>query len=291
MTSDLSMHSKRTKPQNGLSRWLKPILLPVLFLIFWQWQANAIDNMVILPTLGEVVAILAKPFDNLLRMGSMMDSVGISLVRVLIAYFTAILLAVPLGMFIGYFPGVRDYLSFFIHLFKPIAPLAWVPLVLAWFGISSIGTLVQPDNIHVYSYLHNIKLSMLFIIAIGAFFPILTNTIFGVSTVRETLIDAARTLGASNKDLFLKVLLPASLPSIVTGLKTGLGIAWMCLVSAEMLPGSMAGVGYLITHAYSVARTDVVIAGMIAISIIGGMIDWIFNAIESRFFGWKKKET
>lgn len=273
------------------NNWIKSILLPLLFLAFWEWQAHSIDNIVILPTLGEVISILIRPFDDLLKMGSMMDSVGISLVRVLIAYGTAILFAVPLGMFIGYYSWARQYLSFFFNLFKPIAPLAWVPLVLAWFGVSSLGTIFQPTDLHVYSYFHNIKISMLFIISIGAFFPILTNTVFGVSTVRETLIDAAKTLGASNKDLFIKVLLPASMPSIVTGLKTGLGIAWMCLVSAEMLPGSMAGVGYLITHAYSIARTDVVIAGMIAISAIGALIDRIFIVIEARFFGWKKKES
>ncbi len=285
------MNSPNNSVKTARRNWLKPLILPILFLLFWQWQAATIDNMVILPTLGEVVSILVRPFDDLLKMGSMLDSVGISLVRVLIAYTTAIALAVPLGMFIGYFPAAREYLSFFFNLFKPIAPLAWVPLVLAWFGVSSLGTVFQPTDIHVYAYFHNIKISMLFIIAIGAFFPILTNTIFGVSTVRETLIDAGKTLGATNRDLFVKVLFPASLPSIVTGLKTGLGIAWMCLVSAEMLPGSMAGVGYLITHAYSIARTDVVIAGMIAISAIGAVIDWVFIAIETRFFGWKKKES
>ncbi|NCC98013.1 MAG: ABC transporter permease subunit, partial [Synergistales bacterium] len=129
---------------------------------------------------------------------------------------------------------------------------------------------------------------MLFIIFIGSFFPILINTIHGVSGVRSTLIDSARVLGASERDIFLKILLPAAAPSIVTGMRLGLGGAWMCLVAAEMMPGSISGVGYLITHAYTVARTDIVMAGMISIGMIGIVIDGTFRFFEDRYFSWQR---
>ena len=97
-----------------------------------------------------------------------------------------------------------------------------------------------------------------------------------------------RVLGASESGIFLKILLPAAAPSIVNGLRIGLGVAWMCLVSAEMLPGSLSGVGYLITHAYTVGRTDVVIAGMACISAVGALLDLAFQWFEKRHYSWKQ---
>jgi len=101
-------------------------------------------------------------------------------------------------------------------------------------------------------------------------------------------LDSARVLGASEWDIFRKILLPASSPSIVNGMRIGLGVAWMCLVSAEMLPGSLSGVGYLITHAYTLARTDIVIAGMISIGVIGAFLDLSFRLVEDRKFVWTR---
>ena len=129
---------------------------------------------------------------------------------------------------------------------------------------------------------------MIFIIFIGAFYPILTSSIHGVQNVRSTLLDSARVLGAGEGDIFRKILLPAALPSIVNGMRIGLGVAWMCLVSAEMLPGSLSGVGYLITHAYTLARTDIVIAGMISIGVVGAFLDLFFRLIEERKFVWTR---
>ena len=130
---------------------------------------------------------------------------------------------------------------------------------------------------------------MIFLIALGSFFPIWGNVMFGVSNVQKTLIESAKVLGAGEKDIFFRVLIPAGAPSIVNGLRMGLTSAWVCLVSAEMLPGSMCGVGYLITHAYELARMDLVITGMICIGIIGAFMDGIFRIISSRCFSWMNK--
>ncbi|MGB4043499.1 MAG: ABC transporter permease subunit, partial [Thermacetogeniaceae bacterium] len=163
----------------------------------------------------------------------------------------------------------------------------WVPLVMAWFGVASFATLFGVGEGQLYIWLNNLKLSMVYIIFIGAFFPVVTSTIYGVRSVNKTLIDGTLVLGADSRQIFTKVLLPAAAPSIVNGMRTGLGVAWMCLVAAEMLPGSISGVGYLITHAYTVAQTDIVIAGMISIGAVGALLDGLFRLFENKKFKWQ----
>jgi NitT/TauT family transport system permease protein len=264
------------------------LLVPCLFLLFWDFIARQLSNEVILPGIGQVAELFMSPTESLIAMGSLAVNVAVSLVRVLTGYLLAVCLAVPLGIVMGYYGTVFKLLNGFVALFRPIPPLAWVPLVLAWFGIASLATVFEVERGHAYLYLNNLKFSMIFIIFIGAFYPILTSTIHGVINVRSTLLDSARVLGASEKDIFRKILLPASSPSIVNGMRIGLGVAWMCLVSAEMLPGSLSGVGYLITHAYTMARTDIVIAGMISIGAVGAVLDLFFRMIEDRKFRWTR---
>ncbi len=273
-----------------VKRYISPVILPIFFLILWQFFSVKLNNPIVLPSVTEVLVILARPNSSLLSLGSLIRNTLISILRVGIGYILAILLAIPLGMLIGYSRRIEEFLMPFLNLFRPIAPLAWVPLVLAWFGVASLASIFNIEQGGLYSLFNNIKISMLFIIFIGAFFPILTNTIYGVKSVKKTLIDSALTMGARKKDIFIKVLLPASLPSVITGFRVGLGVAWMCLVSAEMLPGSLAGIGYLITHAYTVARTDIVIAGMISISFVGGLFDLMFQKIEVKFFKWQSMD-
>lgn len=274
-----------------LKGFIYPLLLPLAFLLVWQLSSININNAIILPSIAQVLNILFHPRENLLSMGSIFANVFVSIIRVGIGYLLAALIAIPLGIIIGYSKKIEEFSMTFLNLFRPIAPLAWVPLVLAWFGTSSLASFFGFDSGSLYVFFSNIKLSMIFIIFIGSFYPILTNSIYGVKSVRKILIDSSLTLGADQKDILLKVLLPASLPSIVTGLRIGLGIAWMCLVSAEMLPGSIAGIGYLINHAYTIARTDIVIAGIITISIVGGLFNYLFIIIENKFFKWKRLST
>ncbi len=268
---------------------LLPWLAPMLLVVVWIFLAHRVGNQVILPKVGQVGAILAAPLDDLISMGSLTGNVLVSLVRVLMGYCLAVLLAVPLGVMMGYYGLVFKSLNGFLNLFRPIPPLAWVPLVMAWFGISSFATLTGVETGQLFVYLDNIKLAMLFIIFVGAFYPILTSTIHGVRNVSPTLIDSARVLGAAQGQIFRKVLIPAAMPAIITGMRIGLGIAWMCLVSAEMLPGSLSGIGYMITHAFTLASTDIVIAGMISIGCVGALMDMIFRWVERKHFSWCKQ--
>jgi NitT/TauT family transport system permease protein len=266
-----------------------PLMAPVLLGTIWLVLARQIDNQVILPAMGQVGDILRHPTEDLISMGSLAANVLVSLVRVVLGYGIAALVAIPLGVVMGYYGFVFKFFNGFLNLFRPIPPLAWVPLVMAWFGISSLATLSGVETGQTFIYLDNIKFSMLFIIFIGAFYPILTSTIHGVRNVNATLIDSARVLGASESQIFLNVLLPAAMPSIITGMRIGLGIAWMCLVSAEMLPGSLSGIGYMITHAFTLASTDIVIAGMISIGVVGALMDMIFRQVEQKKFSWRRQ--
>lgn len=264
-----------------------PLIIPVLFILCWHYIADSVANEVILPQVNVILALLFHPTEELISMGSLVSNVLVSLIRVLTGYGLAVILAIPLGILMGYYANVFKLFNSFLGLFRPIPPLAWVPLVLAWFGVASLATMVGLEKGQIYIYLSNLKLSMIFIIFIGSFFPVLTSSIYGVTTVRKTLIDSAQVLGATRWSIFSKVILPAAAPSIVNGMRIGLGVGWMCLVSAEMLPGSISGIGYLITHAYTLARTDIVIAGMVSIGAVGAALDFIFRNVEEKRFKWQ----
>jgi NitT/TauT family transport system permease protein len=271
------------------SLWVS-MLLPVGLVLVWHVVAGTIDNPVILPSVDQVAGLLSTPHTSLIGMGSLFRNILISLVRVLLGYLVGAMMAIPLGVLMGYYRPVFRMFNTFLNLFRPIPPLAWVPLVMVWFGVASLATWIGLERGTWYIYLNNLKFSMIFIIFIGAFYPILSSTIHGVRSVRQALLDSALVLGASEVQVFFSILLPASAPAIVNGLRIGLGVAWMCLVSAEMLPGSISGVGYLITHAYTVAHTDIVIAGMISIGVIGASLDVVFRMIENRYFSWQRHE-
>ncbi len=269
-------------------RILLPCVAPLLVLILWEVVAVELKNDVVLPTVGQVCVLFMHPNRDLLRLGSLLQNLGMSSIRVLCGYIAGLVLALPLGILMGHSKNFNRFMTPLVEILRPMPPLAWIPLVLAWFGVASFATMFGIEEGKWYVFFNNIKFSMLIIIFIGAFFPILLNTVYGVSSVRSTLIDSARVLGASDRDIFLKILLPAAAPSIVTGMRLGLGVSWMCLVAAEMMPGSISGIGYVITHAYTVARTDIVMAGMLSIGAVGLALDGAFRYFDAKHFAWQR---
>jgi NitT/TauT family transport system permease protein len=247
---------------------LKNLTLPIIGILAWEALAIYLNNPVILPKVESVISILLNPGVGILGTGNLIENTIVSIKRVLIGFFIAGAFAIPLGLLMGYYSLINDLFDTTVELLRPIPPLAWVPLALAWFGIG--------------------ESSMHFIILIGAFFPILINTISGVKSVPVIMIEAAKTLGGSTKDILKSVVVPASSPDILTGLRVGVGIAWMCVVAAEMLPGSDAGLGYLIMYAYSLSKMNIVVASMIIIGIIGIILDKGLRYIEKKYFCWKK---
>jgi NitT/TauT family transport system permease protein len=190
-----------------------------------------------------------------------------SLQRVGLGFLVATCLAVPLGVAMGRWEPLKEAFDGIVSALRPVPPLAWVPLALAWLKIGLA--------------------SIVFIIALGAFFPVLLNTMQGVRGVKKNWIEAITMMGAKEHDLMVRVILPAAAPEIWTGMRIGFGIAWMCVVAAEMLPGTSTGLGYLIMYAYSWGQIQVVMAGMIAIGFIGIIIDRFFVSVERRWLSWR----
>ncbi len=247
---------------------LSKIALPIIIIISWEVLSVIIDNPFILPSIGSVLLVLSRPFADILGSGSLVGNAMVSLGRVLIGFFVAAVLAIPLGIGMARNGKVYDFFDSTIQVFRPIPPLAWVPLALAWFRIG--------------------LLSMVFIIAIGAFFPILLNTLDGVKSIKMTWIEAAHTLGAKEPQVLVSVVLPGAAPTIWTGLRVGFGIAWMCVVAAEMMPGTNSGIGYLIITSYNWGQVQIIIAGIVIIGVIGLGIDYLFKIVESKKFMWRE---
>ena len=246
------------------------LILPILILVGWGIAAIIIDNPFVLPKLGAVISVLLHPTEDILGTGSLIYNAYVSLVRVASGFLVALAIAIPLGIGMGWSKRLDAFMDTTVQLIRPIPPLAWGPLAIAWFSIGLV--------------------SMAFIIFIGAFFPILLNTIDGVRGVKRTWVEVAQTLGASERQVLSKVVFPGAAPTIWTGLRVGFGIAWMCVIAAEWLPGTTSGLGYLTLYAYNFGQMQYIIAGMITIGIIGIAFDFLFRSVEDRWFRWRGLE-
>lgn len=248
---------------------LKKVLMNVsgiLFVILMWELATAVFGWfkwIILPPPTDVfLALISMAADGELWMHASQ-----SLIRVILGFAVAAIVAIPLGVAMGWIPAVSHIVDPIVELLRPIPPIAWIGLALLWFGIG-----IQ---------------SAVFLVFIGAFFPILLNTISGVRSVEKKLIEVALTFGASDLEILKKVVLPAASPTIYTGLRVGMGIGWMCVVAAEMIAVDY-GLGNLIIEASNFAQTDRVLVGMISIGVLGLIINLIFQIAGNRIFKWQK---
>jgi len=185
--------------------------------------------------------------------------------RVLGGFGLAVLAALPLGLLIGRVPFVGQMLDPTLQLLRPIPVTAWLPLAMILFGIG--------------------PRSAFFLVFLGAFYPILVNTVFGVRAVETRLFEAASMLGCKGPAQFARVVLPASLPAIFTGLRLGLGFAWVVIVIGEMT-GVQTGLGAVIMEARQLSRTEIVIAGMVAIGALGFISDRLVMLLGRRLLSW-----
>ncbi|NGM22155.1 ABC transporter permease [Roseomonas stagni] len=185
--------------------------------------------------------------------------------RVYGGFLLAAVVAVPLGLLIGRIELVRQLLDPFLQLMRPIPVTAWLPLSMILFGLG--------------------PKSAFFLVFLGAFYPILLNTIFGVKNVEPRLFEAASMLGCRGNAQFFRVVLPAALPSIFTGLRLGLGLAWFVIVVGEMT-GVPQGLGAVIMDGRTLSRTELVICGMIVIGIAGFVSDRVVVMLMNRALRW-----
>lgn len=202
--------------------------------------------------------------------GTWLANLVFSAERVAKGFAGAIVVGIPVGIAIGWNRVVAGALDPTIQFLRPIPITAWLPFSIAIFGIQDVGAI--------------------FLISLGAFYPIVVNSAQGARDVERNLIRAALMMGASRWTVLRRVVLPASLPSVFTGLRIGLGIAWTAVIVAEMV-AVKSGLGYVLWDAYYVGRMDVVIADMVSIGVLGLLSDRIIVLVERWVLTWRRLQS
>lgn len=202
--------------------------------------------------------------------GTLVENLWASIVRSISGFVIATAVAVPLGIAIGWFRAVRKASYFTLLLLMPIPITAWISLAILWFGVGAR--------------------SAIFLVALGAAVPILINTIHGVEWVDKLYVEAALTLGTGPRQILWRIVVPAALPNIITGLRLGLRNSWAGLVVAEML-GARSGVGYLIWDSRLMMRSDLMIVGMLLVGILGSLSDQGMSAISRLLTRWHRSHA
>lgn len=249
-------------------RWglglITPLLVPAGFLLAWEIAARiAGENEILLPPPSRVLAALIE----LIETGTLFEHISASMIRVAAGYALAVIAAIPLGLVMGYSSLAERLLGTTVNGLRPIPASAWIPISIVLMGIGD-----KPA---------------IFLVFIGTVWSIVLNTSHGVRNVPKHLVWAAQTMGASRWDIFKKVIFPASLPAIFTGLRIAVGIAFTNVIVAELI-AVRSGLGYLITESRMLVRTDKVIAGMVAIGTVGFILDAVVRAFMKRTLRWQK---
>lgn len=238
------------------------VVLVIAILTVWAIMGyEKLLNPVVMPELPRI----GKTFVNLWNKGAFLKHCGISLGRVLRGYGLSALLGIFLGIFIGLNKHLERITQLLIQIIKPIPPIAWIPLVILWFGIGEAGKT--------------------FLIFLGGFFTIMINVVDGIKQTDKKLLEVSRAMETPMWKHILKLVIPSAAPNIFTGLRTGLASCWMCVVAAELV-SSTTGLGYMIMDARQYGQTDVVIVGMIGIGIIGKLMDSLLKFIERKVIRW-----
>lgn len=270
MDSTVELPMKMAGPGSWprIKSWLTPLIVPLLLLLGWHAGVKVSGTQLI--PLPKEVGLMLYDF----AFGGIYDDafsetlplhLWKSVTRVYGGFFAAALVGIPLGLLIGRIKLIRDLLDPTLQLLRPVPVTAWLPLSMIFFGIG-------PN-------------AAIFLVFLGAFYPIVFNTIFGVKAVDNRLFEAALMLGCSGSSLFRQVVLPAAIPSILNGLRLGHGFAWILIVVGEMT-GVPEGLGAVIMDGRMLSRTDLVIAGMVVIGIVGYATDRVLVAINNRLLKW-----
>lgn len=226
-----------------------PPLLVIAMLVTIWWIIVAQSDTPIFPTPLQV----ATGAWRLVEDGSLWVHIEASLFRVGIGFGLAFLVAIPLGLWMGWVPGIYYTLNPLFQMLRPISPIAWIPIAILWFGVGDF--------------------SPIFLIFISSVFPMMVQTTVGVRTIDRRYLRAAANFGVSRAVLFKQVVIPAVLPEIIIGMRIGLGVAWLVVVAAEMVALS-SGLGFLIMDSRNAGnRYDLVIASMIIIGLMGLLLD------------------
>jgi NitT/TauT family transport system permease protein len=238
-----------------LQQMLPAIAVMALLVAVW-WIAIRATGSVIFPTPGQVVTGTVE----LVADGTLWRHIGASLLRVSTGFALAVMIAVPLGLWMGWVRGAFETLNPLFQILRPISPIAWIPIAILWFGVGNA--------------------SPIYLIFISSVFPMIVQTTAGVHTIEKRHLWAAENFGVSRATLFGRGVIPAVLPQIIVGMRIGLGVAWLVVVAAEMI-ALRSGLGYLIIDSRNAGnRYDLVIAGMVIIGLIGLSLDGGMHMLE-----------
>lgn len=255
------------------SRWQQAgrfVALPLALIVLWQLWALSLPPESPAPTPWRVVRTAV----DLVATGGLVSATIQSLGRVVLGFLCALALGVLLGMVMGYSRKVRENLDPLIESFRPIAPMALLPVAILWFGT---GT---PTALAIVGY--------------AAFFPVVVNTIHGVSRVDRKLVLASHTMGVPGHKILTRVILPGAASSILLGSRLAMGVAWTAIIAAELAVGAKSGGGgsggigqmMFVFYAYNIDLNAIVVC-MIVVGVVALLIDRIFRAAEHRLLPWK----
>lgn len=238
-----------------LERIFWPILASAILLALW-YESVRWSGTKIFPSPYEVEKGLAELLRHHVLWGDIVDSLR----RVAVGFGVAALLGIPVGLILGWYPAVNQVVNPVMQILRPISPIAWIPVAIIFFGIGDRAAM--------------------FLIFLGAFFPIVVACINGVSNVPSVYRRAGRNFGLTPAQILSKVLFPAALPQILVGLRIALGIAWLVVVAAEMIAVD-SGLGFLVIDSRnSGKRYDLVVAAILLIGLIGLLLDVAFRRLE-----------
>jgi NitT/TauT family transport system permease protein len=268
-----AMPRRRRQLQERLTAVMLGASFPVLLVVLWHISVKYSGTRLIPSPYDVAVMMYDFTFGGIYDdafSASILIHIWKSMTRVYGGFLMAALIGVPLGLMIGRIKLLRQLLDPTINVLRPIPVTAWLPLSMIFFGLG-------PN-------------AAIFLVFLGAFYPILLNTIFGVRSVDVRLFEAAAMLGCSGSAMFRQVVFPASLPSIFNGLRVAHGFAWILIVVGEMT-GVPTGLGSVIMDGRTLSRTDLVVTGMIVIGAMGFITDRLIVQISNRVLSWSPQHS
>ncbi len=242
-------------PRDWLGKVLPPLAVLAVVIAVW-WAVVVKTESAIFPTPWAVVTGALELAED----GTLWEHISASLFRVGAGFGLAVLVGIPLGLWMGWVGGAYRTFNPIFQMLRPISPIAWIPLAILWFGVGDV--------------------SPIFLIFISSVFPLIVQTTSGVHTIDRRYLRAAANFGVPRTVLFRQVVIPAVLPEIIVGMRIGIGVAWLVVVAAEMI-ALRSGLGYLIMDSRNAGnRYDLVIAAMIIIGMIGLLLDGLTRLLE-----------
>ena len=257
-------------------RWISVVhatLLPIVLVAVWQLWALTLPENSPAPSPVRV----AQAFVELVTNGGLIMATVQSLGRVVVGFTFALIVGVSLGALMGSNTRIKNNLDPLVESFRPIAPMALLPMAILWFGTGTAPSL--------------------FIVAYAAFFPLLLNTVHAVSRVDRKLVLAGMTMGIPRRKILTNIILPAALPGVLLGSRLAMGVAWTAIIAAELAVGAKSGAGgtsggigqmMFVFYAYSIDLNNIVVC-MIVVGVVALLIDRIFRFTEFRLMPWRQK--